>query len=195
MNLFSVPSLLTMVHGLVLSGGAIVGLVVSLLALRWFAQPAGVAGAAHAGGGLSAAHADSGLVGARAGDRFAQVTTVTAVLLWLAVLGGTYLVFPLYREAPPEGVTALADYPRAMLMANPDTRWLHAFGMEVKEHVPWIAAMLTTATAFVARRHRHTVLADGRMRRVMASLLVISLALVSFVGLMGVFVNKVAPLD
>ena len=55
--------------------------------------------------------------------------------------------------------------------------------------------MLTTATAFVARRHRHTVLADGRMRRVMASLLVISLALVSFVGLMGVFVNKVAPLD
>ncbi len=173
MDLFSVPSLLTMVHGLVLSGGAIVGLVVSLLALRWFAEPAGV----------------------QAGDRFAQVTTLTAVLLWFAVLGGTYLVFPLYRATPPEGVTALADYPRAMLMANADTRWLHAFGMEVKEHVPWIAAMLTTAAAFVARRQRHTVLSDGRMRRMMASLLVISLALVSFVGLMGVFVNKVAPLD
>ena len=186
MNLFSVPSLLTMLHGLVLSGGAIVGLVVSLLALRWFAQPAGVARAAHAGGGPAGVHD---------GDRFAQLTTVTAVLLWLAVIGGTYLVFPLYRETPPEGVTALADYPRAMLMANPDTRWLHAFGMEVKEHVPWIAAMLTTATAFVARRHRQTLLADGRMRRMMASLLVISLALVSFVGLMGVFVNKVAPLD
>lgn len=184
MNLFSVPSLLTMVHGLVLSGGAIVGLVVSLLALRWFAQPAGVPLPAHAGGGST-----------HDGNRFTQVTTVTAVLLWLAVLGGTYLVFPLYRATPPEGATALADYPRAMLMANPDTRWLHAFGMEVKEHVPWIAAMLTTAAAFVARRHRQTLLADGRMRRVVASLLVLSLALVSFVGLMGVFVNKVAPLD
>lgn len=120
---------------------------------------------------------------------------VTAfALLWMSVLGGTYIVFPMYRATPPEGVASLAQYPRALLMSSADTRWLHAFGMEIKEHMPWIAAMLATAAAFVARRHRATLLADASLRRITGSLLGITLALVSFVALLGVFVNKVAPL-
>lgn len=177
MSLFSAPSLLTMVHGLVLAGGAIVALIVALYVLRTAAAPAGAR------------------VRENEARHLARVTTTAAVLLWLTVIGGTYIVFPLYRAAPPEGVTALADYPRAFLLADEGTRWLHAFGMEIKEHMPWIAAMLATAVAFIATRHRRTLLADPKLRGMATSLLLVSLALVAFAGLLGVFVNKVAPLD
>jgi hypothetical protein len=117
------------------------------------------------------------------------------VLLWFSVLMGTYKVFPLYRATPPEGLASLAAYPRAMLMASGETRWLHAFGMEIKEHMPWIAAMLTTAVAFITFRYRGRLLADDSLRRMAAVVLTISFAVVAFVALMGVFVNKVAPVE
>jgi hypothetical protein len=176
-NLFTFPSLLTMAHGLLLAGGAMATLILALYALRSSAAPEG---------------SPVRLASARS---FARLTMASAVLLWLTVLGGTYLVFPLYRAAPPEGVTVLADYPRAFLMADESRRWLHAFGMEIKEHMPWIAAMLATAVAFIARRYERTLLADRSLRRMSGWLLTASFALVAFAGLLGVFVNKVAPLD
>lgn len=174
--LFSDRSLWTMLHGLVASGGAMMLLVAALFSLRAMAAPEGA------------------VVPERQSTAFAWLLVATAVLLWVSVLGGTYVVFPMYRATPPEGVASLAEYPRALLMSNPDTRWLHAFGMEIKEHMPWIAAMLATAAAFVARRHRTTLLADAAMRRVIGALLGTTFVLVSFVALLGVFVNKVAPL-
>jgi len=80
-------------------------------------------------------------------------SVASAGLLWITVLVGTYLVFPPYRVAPPEGATDLTAYPRSMVLADPSTAWLHSFGMEIKEHVPWIAAMLATAAAFVVVRY------------------------------------------
>jgi hypothetical protein len=174
--LFSDRSLWTMVHGLVFSGGAMAALVVALYSLRAMALPPGSA------------------VPARQADHLAWSAGLGAALLWFAVLGGTYVVFPMYRATPPEGIASLAEYPRALLMASEDTRWLHAFGMEIKEHLPWIAAMLGTAAAFVTWRHRTTLLADASLRTITATLLAISLAFVSVVALLGVFVNKVAPL-
>ena len=173
--LFSDRSLWTMLHGLVLSGGALVLLAIALFALRTMALP------------------DGSAVPERQSSAFAGLTLAGAVLLWLAVLGGTYIVFPIYRAPPPEGVTALAQYPRALLLSSPDTSWLHAFAMEIKEHMPWIAAMLVTAAAFIARRHRVTLLADGTLRRISGALLGLAFLLVLFVALLGVFVNKVAP--
>ncbi|MEX2181752.1 MAG: hypothetical protein WD771_06895 [Gemmatimonadaceae bacterium] len=175
--LFSTPSVLTMIHGIVLSGGALLALAAALFAVRAMALP------------------DGAPVSQAQGTSFARVTSLAAILLWFAVLGGTYLVFPLYRAAPPEGLTALAAFPRALLMSDPETRWLHAFAMEIKEHMPWIAAMLATAVAVVAHRRRATLLADGPMRRVASALLATTFVIVSFVAILGVFVNKVAPLE
>jgi uncharacterized membrane protein len=174
--LFSDRSLWTMLHGLVLSGGALMLLVTALFSLRAMAATEGA------------------IVPARQSNAFAWLTVAIAALLWVSVLVGTYIVFPTYRATPPEGIASLAEYPRALLMSSADTRWVHAFGMEIKEHMPWIAAILATAAAFVARRHRATLLADATLRRVTGSLLMIALVLVSFVALLGVFVNKVAPL-
>jgi hypothetical protein len=67
--------------------------------------------------------------------------------------------------------------------------------MESKEHMPWIASMLATAVAFISVRYRSRVLDDASLRNMAIILLAISFTLVAFVSLMGVFVNKVAPLQ
>lgn len=175
--LFSLRSLLTMAHGLVLSGGAMIGMAIALYALHVGAAP------------------DGATVRARPADWLARLSQITSALLWLAVVSGTYVVFPLYRATPPEGLAVLNEFPRALLMSNPDTKWLHSFGMEIKEHMPWIAAMLTTAVAFITTRYRATLLADGRLRRLTATLLWIAFSLVALVALLGVFVNKIAPVE
>lgn len=175
--LFSAESIWTMIHGIVLGGGALMGLAVSLFVL-W---------------GLSSAPGE--VVPPRQSRRVANLNVAVAVLLWLTILGGTYIVFPPYRVAPPEGVLELSQYPRYFLLDNPDTAWLHAFGMEAKEHVPWIAAMLSTAAAFVGLRHRSGLLSNLRIRRIVTTLTAITFVLVSYVAVLGVFVNKVAPVE
>jgi hypothetical protein len=82
-----------------------------------------------------------------------------------------------------------------LVLANPSTAWLHAVAMEIKEHMPWIASMLTTAVAFIAVRYPGTVLRDGPLRKMVLTLLAIAFVLVAGISLLGVFVNKVAPLD
>jgi hypothetical protein len=116
-------------------------------------------------------------------------------MLWLTVIIGTYIIFPPYRATPPPGTADLSQFPRALVLADPSTAWLHAFAMEIKEHVPWIASMLTTAVAFTAVRYPRAVLRDRPLRKMVLTLLAIAFALVAGISLLGVFVNKVAPLD
>src|SRR5688572_5810175 len=176
--LFTDRSIWTMVHGMVLGGAALMGLSAAL----FYLYAARISDGAH-------------VAAPNASRAFPALTVLTAIMLWLTVLAGTYVVFPPYRATPPAGVTDLSQFPRSLIEANPDTAWLHSFAMESKEHVPWIASMLATAVAFVMVRYPWRVLHDAALRNMTAILLAICLALVSFVSLMGVFVNKVAPLQ
>lgn len=175
--LFSERSIWTMVHGIGLGGAAHLGLGAALFYLY-----------------AARSSSDSTDPVARSGA-FAGITVGTAVTLWLAVIVGTYIIFPPYRATPPPGVSDLSEFPRALLLAAPGTAWLHAFAMESKEHMPWIASMLTTAVAFVAVRCQSKMLQDRSLRRLSMALLAISFTLVSLVSMLGMFVNKVAPLD
>jgi hypothetical protein len=175
--LFSGRSIWTMIHGIALGGGALLALAAALFALYLLRPRAGVSADASASGPMAA------------------LTASIAALLWLTTLVGTYVVFPSYRVTPPEGTTDLTAYPRALVLADPSTAWGHAFAMETKEHLPFIAAMLATSVAFVAWRHRERLLGDGGVRRIGAALLVTCFAIVSYVSLLGVFVNKLAPLE
>ncbi len=175
--LFSDRSIWTMVHGIVLGGTALMALFAALFVL-WSMRDA----PPNAGSGLPS-------------RRLAQLLVVTAALLWMTVLAGTYVNFPPYRATPPEGTTDLSQYPRFLIDASPDTAWLHAFAMESKEHMPWIAAMLATAVAFVGARYTSALLTDSRLRGMSIALLGIAFALASFTALMGTFINKVAPLQ
>jgi hypothetical protein len=174
--LFSERSIWTMVHGIGLGGAALLGLAAALFFV-YAARPGQPIGRG---------------TEPRA---FAALTVFTAVMLWLTVIIGTYIVFPPYRATPPPGTTDLREFPRALVLANENTAWLHAFAMEIKEHMPWIASMLTTAVAFIAVRYPSATLTQPSLRKIVSSLLAISFAIVGFVSLLGVFVNKVAPLD
>jgi hypothetical protein len=176
--LFSERSIWTMIHGVVLGGAALMALAAALFSLRAMRATDAPAAAAR--------HESRYLTG---------LIVLAAVLLWLTVIVGTYVSFPPYRATPPEGLADLGQYPRALLLSDPRTAWLHSFAMEVKEHVPWIAAMLATAVAFVGVRYRSRLLSDGQLRGMSAALLAICFALAAAVALLGVFINKVAPLD
>lgn len=178
MSLFTDRSILTMVHGIVLGGAVMLALSAALFSL-WTT-----------GMGRS--------FGAAPDDRsraLGRLSVFIAVLLWLTVLTGTYVIFPPYRATPPASLADLSAYPRSMILANPATAWLHTFAMESKEHVPWIASMLATAVAFVSVRYPSRLRGEAKIRKLAMALLAICLLLASYVALLGVFVNKVAPLE
>jgi hypothetical protein len=75
-----------------------------------------------------------------------------ALLAWLAVLSGTYVVYPWYRAASPAGAS-LADYPQQLLMSSASTSAWHSIGMEWKEHVAWLAPIAITMAFAVAARY------------------------------------------
>ena len=179
--LFSERSIWTMLHGIILGGGALLGLSAALFTLV----------TVHRLDGVSASTAAMDLLGRYLG----WLLVFVAVTLWLTVFVGTYVSFPAYRATPPEGTTGLAAYPRALLHSKPGTVWLHAFAMEFKEHVPWITAMLATALAFIGLRYRARLLTDAPLRGMATALLTICFLLVSVISLLGVFINKVAPLE
>ena len=176
--LLSPRSIWTMVHGIVLGGGALMAFAAALFSL------ATMRGESAVGPGGDPAH-----------RYLAWLLTFSAIALWLTVLVGTYVTFPAYRATPPEGIADLTRYPRSLIQSDPGTAWLHSFAMEIKEHVPWIAAMLATGVAFVSMRYRSQLVRDLRLRRVAVGLVAISFGLASVVGVLGVLVNKVAPLE
>lgn len=177
-RLFSDRSIWTMIHGIVMGGAALMALAAALFALRAMR--------------VSDTSSDAAQIQAR---YLSWLLTLAAASLWLTVLIGTYVNFPPYRATPPEGVSDLSLYPRSLIQSNASTVWLHAFAMEIKEHVPWIAAMLATAVAFVARRYRSRLLTDAALNRMATTLVAVAFALASAVGVLGIFVNKVAPLE
>lgn len=176
--LFSERSIWTMLHGIGLGGGSLLALAAALTAIYVI----------HPRGG------ERGLVPDRSGV-VAGLTGGAALLLWLTTLVGTYVIFPPYRATPPEGAVDLTAYPRAAILGNPSTAWLHAFAMETKEHLPFIASILVTAVAFVVWRYRGKFLGDAGLRRLGAGMLATAFAIVAYISLLGVFINKVAPLE
>ncbi|MDQ2929809.1 MAG: hypothetical protein M3Y05_03175 [Gemmatimonadota bacterium] len=167
-----------MIHGIILGGGALLGLSAALFSLATIRT------------------ADAVDATAQQRVRYLGLLTVAiALLLWLTVLVGTYIDLPPYRATPLAGLTDLGQYPEALLKSNPDTKWLHSFAMEIKEHVPWISAMLATAIAFVGTRYRSRLLTDSALRSTTLTLLAICFVLVAVVSLLGMFINKVAPLQ
>jgi len=113
-------------------------------------------------------------------------TTVMAMITWLTVIVGTWVVYPWYREDIPES-------PRSKLLANPDTKDWHEFAMEWKEHVAWIAPMLATAAAFLVLYYRADLVRNPVARRVAMGLFVLVFLCAAVAGLLGALITKKAP--
>lgn len=120
-------------------------------------------------------------------------TGLMAAISWLAVMTGTWLVYPGYRAKPPAGTTDLLAYPQAALQASPNTAGWHDFAMEWKEHVGWIAPFLATAVAFVVMRYGPRVAGDQQLRRMLSYLFLICALTGLVAAVLGSGINKVAP--
>jgi hypothetical protein len=117
-----------------------------------------------------------------------------AILAWMTVCVGTFIIYPWYRAAPPtENKTALANYPKALLVSRKDTADWHKFGMEWKEHVGWLAPFFATVVAIVATRYRQTLANEKYLRQTMLILLSAAFLAATVAGLFGAFINKMAP--
>ena len=117
----------------------------------------------------------------------------TAIILWLTVFTGTYIVYPWYRAKPPEGAD-LTQFPRSYLLASPDRAGWHNFGMEWKEHVAWLAPILVTAVAYIISRYGVKLVEEEKIRK--AVILVFTIALIAALAavVFGAFLNKAAPI-
>ncbi len=122
-----------------------------------------------------------------------------AILAWLTVLLGTYLIYPWYRAKPPASLMqstsaqALADHPKYRLLADERTAEWHELGMEWKEHIAWLTPILATAVAFAVWRYPRALAADLSARRTLISLYCLAFVTASIAGLFGALLNKVAP--
>jgi hypothetical protein len=112
--------------------------------------------------------------------------TGMAVVAWLTVITGTWIVYPWYRDKTPTS-------PRSQLLADPATANWHEFGMEWKEHIAWISPILATAVAFIVLHCGDQLIRHQRSRRTVITLFVLAFAFAAVAGAFGAFITKVAP--
>jgi hypothetical protein len=121
-------------------------------------------------------------------------TAVMAVVAWLTVIVGTWIVYPWYRAVPAAGTTDLTKFPKSLLISNPDTAEWHTFGMEWKEHVAFLAPLLATAVAFATIYYGAQLVRRGEIRRAMLVFFTLAFAAAGIAGLFGALITKAAPI-
>jgi hypothetical protein len=117
-----------------------------------------------------------------------------AAIAWATVISGTFIVYPWYRAAPPEGTTDLTNFPRYLLLANESTAEWHKFGMEWKEHVGWLAPIAATVVAFAVTYYGPAFAKKVGERRALMIFFVVAFLTAAIAGVFGAFINKVAPI-
>jgi hypothetical protein len=113
-------------------------------------------------------------------------TTAMAVIAWLTVITGTWIIYPWYRDAAPTSA-------KSLLLANPNLAGWHNFGMEWKEHIAWIAPMLATAVAYIVIRYGLRLANMPKVRQAVLPLFIIAFAAAGIAGLFGALITKAAP--
>jgi hypothetical protein len=117
-----------------------------------------------------------------------------AVLAWLTVLSGSYIIYPWYRAVPPPGATDLSAYPQRLLLSSPLTSGWHDFGMEWKEHIAWSSPMAMTMVAYVFIKYGPQLALHRSMRNAVLGFTAAAFLATGVAGFFGAFLNKYAPI-
>jgi hypothetical protein len=115
-----------------------------------------------------------------------------AISVWAAVFTGTYIVYPWYRAAAPQGTTDFSNFPKLLLLANPNTAAWHTFGMEWKEHVAFLAPIAATVVAFAVTYYGPALAKKVGERRAVMAFFVFAFATAAAAGMFGAFITKAA---
>jgi hypothetical protein len=116
-----------------------------------------------------------------------------AALAWLTVISGVYVVYPWYRAVPPPGTTDLSPYPQHLLQSSPLTAGWHAYGMEWKEHVAWLAPIAMTMVAYVFIKYGPRLVRFRQLRNAVLGFTAVAFFATAVAGMFGAFLNKYAP--
>jgi hypothetical protein len=129
-------------------------------------------------------------------ERFLKIyLTMMAVLAWLAVLTGTYLIYPWYRAVPPAGTVNLADFPQRLLQSNAATSAWHSIGMEWKEHVGWLAPIAATMAAAVSIKYGRDLKSHPQLRNAVLCFALVAFLAAGIAGFFGAMLDKHAPVQ
>lgn len=130
------------------------------------------------------------------GSQFLKVyLIVMSLFAWLAVLTGTYVIYPWYRATPPAGTTDLSGFPQKLLMSQPTTIGWHSIGMEWKEHVAWLVPIAITMAAVVVSRYGSDLRNHPKLRSAVLSVVLFSFVSAAIAGFWGAMINKHAPVE
>jgi len=116
-----------------------------------------------------------------------------AGIAWATVLTGTYIVYPWYRAAPPDGTTNLSSFSKALLLSSEATAKWHTFGMEWKEHVGWITPIAATVVAYVISIYGPKLVNEPKIRKALTWFFVAAFTAAGIAGALGAFITKAAP--
>lgn len=120
-------------------------------------------------------------------------TGLMAVVAWITVISGTYIVYPWYRAPAPEGLADLSAYPRSFLNANEALSAWHTFGMEWKEHVAWASPILATAVFYIVLKYGTQLAEEKDLRNMTMIIYILAFAAAAIAGLFGALITKAAP--
>ncbi len=117
-----------------------------------------------------------------------------AVLAWLTVLSGTFIIYPWYRAAPPAGVTDMSAYPKALLLSSAHTAGWHNLGMEWKEHLAWFTPISMTMVAYLFSRYGPELARRRQLRSAVLGFTAVAFFATGVAGAFGALLNKNAPI-
>jgi hypothetical protein len=113
--------------------------------------------------------------------------SVLAVMAWVIVLLGVWVLLPWYSEDTP-------DSPRSVLLSDPSTRQWHEFADVWKTHVAFMAPILATAAAALVHYYGAALARDRTARSVVLALFLGAFAVASIAALIGSLVTRAAPI-
>ncbi len=120
---------------------------------------------------------------------------VLTACVWVAVLTGTYIIYPWYRAVPPAGAYDFSAFPRYFLVSSSVTEGWHDFGMEWKEHVAWLAPIAATVTAYAASYFGPQLGRNTQVRQAIMIFFIFAFATASVAGLFGALIARIAPIQ
>jgi len=129
-------------------------------------------------------------------ERFLRIYLVAmAVLAWITVLTGAYVLYPWYRAAAPPGTVNLAAFPQLLLKSNPATIGWHSIGMEWKEHIAWVTPISITMAAVVFVQYGRDIRNHPQLRRALLTFTLVSFLAAGVAGFFGAMLVKHAPIE
>jgi len=124
---------------------------------------------------------------------FSGFLALIALLAWITVLLGAYVIYPWYRAHAPAGTLDLSGYPQRLLMSKSSTTGWHDIGMEWKEHIAWFAPISLTVVAYLFSRYGKDLHALKSVRRAIFGLIALAFFATCVAAFFGAMLNKFAP--